>query len=128
MRCLLDSHTFLWFIAGDDRLSERAREVLSDGETEALLSVASLWEIVIKVSLGKLELARPFPELIPQQLDENEIELLPIDPSHLSVLLDLPFHHRDPFDRLIIAQAISEGLTVLSGDGEFRQYPVRVVW
>jgi len=83
---------------------------------------------VIKVSLGKLELMQPFPELIPRQLVENEIEILPIDSRHLSVLLDLPFHHRDPFDRLIIAQAISEGLPVLSGDGEFREYPVRVVW
>jgi PIN domain nuclease of toxin-antitoxin system len=128
MRCLLDSHAFLWFIGGDARLGERALETISDIENEVLLSIASLWEIAIKHSLGKLELAQPFPELVQRQLIANEIELLAINPKHLFTLVDLPFHHRDPFDRLIIAQAISEGIPVLSGDGEFRKYPVQTLW
>ena len=128
MRCLLDTHTFLWFINGDDRLGKRAREVISNIESEVLLSIASLWEIAIKISLGKLELELLFPELVQRQLIANEIGLLPIDPRHLFALTDLPFHHRDPFDRLIIAQAMSEGIPVLSGDEEFQNYPVQTVW
>ena len=128
MRCLLDTHTFLWFINGDDRLGKRAREVISNIESEVLLSIASLWEIAIKISLGKLELELSFPELVQRQLIANEIGLLPIDPRHLFTLTDLPFHHRDPFDRLIIAQAMSEGIPVLSGDEEFQSYPVQTVW
>lgn len=127
MRCLLDSHAFLWFLQGDSRLGQRAREVISEIENEILLSIASLWEIAIKISLEKLELDRPFSDLS-RQLSINEIGLLGIEPRHLVILTDLPFHHRDPFDRLIIAQAISEGLPVLSGDDDFRKYPVQIVW
>lgn len=128
MRCLLDTHTFLWFINGDARLGERAREVISNIENEVLLSIASLWEIAIKLSLGKIELEVSFPELVQRQLIANEIGLLSLDPRHLFTLTDLPFHHRDPFDRLIIAQAMSEGMPVLSGDEEFQKYPVQTVW
>lgn len=128
MRFLLDTHTFLWFVTGDEQLGGRARAILEDIENEILLSVASLWEIAIKVSLGKLILHRPFSELVPHELLSNEIGFLPIDPRHLIVLVDLPFHHRDPFDRLLIAQAISEGLPVLSGDEAFRDYSIQVVW
>src|SRR5258707_9054879 len=105
MRCLLDSQAFLWFIVGDARLSGEALETISDIENDILLSMASLWEIAIKSSLGKLDLKQPFAELIPKQLVSNEIALLPIRFEHLVSLLGLPFHHRDPFDRLIIAQA-----------------------
>ena len=128
MRFLLDTHTFLWFITGDDQLGGQARDILDDIENEIMLSVASLWEIAIKVSLGKLELQQSFADLVPRQLLSNEIGLLPIDPRHLTVLVELPFHHRDPFDRLLIAQAISEGLPVLSGDEAFRDYSVQVLW
>jgi PIN domain nuclease of toxin-antitoxin system len=128
MRYLLDSHTFLWFISADPRLSERAHDAISEIQNEVMLSIASLWEIAIKTSLGKLTLGQPFRELISRQLLGNEIGLLPIDPSHLTILTDLPFHHRDPFDRLIIAQAMAEGIPVLSGDPEFLKYPVQTVW
>jgi PIN domain nuclease of toxin-antitoxin system len=128
MRYLLDSHTFLWFISADPRLSERAQDAISEIQNEVMLSIASLWEIAIKTSLGKLTLGQPFRDLISRQLLGNEIALLPIDPSHLTILTDLPFHHRDPFDRLIIAQAMAEGIPVLSGDPEFRKYPVQTVW
>jgi PIN domain nuclease of toxin-antitoxin system len=92
------------------------------------LSIASLWEIAIKSSLGKLELDQPFAELIQRQLVANEITVLPIKFVHLVGLTGLPFHHRDPFDRLIIAQAIAERVPVVSSDGAFRDYPVQVVW
>ncbi|MEA2604345.1 MAG: hypothetical protein QOF89_5337 [Acidobacteriota bacterium] len=128
MRCLLDSQAFLWFIAGDARLSEQAFETISDIENEVLLSIASLWEISIKSSLGKLDLGQSFAELIQHQLVANEIAVLPIDFVHLVGLTGLPFHHRDPFDRLIIAQAMTEGIPVVSSDGAFRDYPVQVVW
>ena len=128
MRFLLDTHVFLWFMTGDERLGEQAHGVLEDIENEILLSLASLWEIAIKSSLNKLHLKRPFGELIPRQLMGNEIGLLPIELKHLTVLTDLPFHHRDPFDRLLIAQAISEHVPILTGDPAFCDYPVQVIW
>ncbi|HEV7517108.1 MAG TPA: type II toxin-antitoxin system VapC family toxin [Thermoanaerobaculia bacterium] len=127
MRFLLDTHIFLWFIGGSERLRDPARTLLVDPENEALLSVASLWEIAIKVNLGKLTLERPFEELIPEQLSVAEIDRLPIRMEHLATLSKLSLYHRDPFDRLIIAQAIAEGVPVLSSDPEFRKYPVQVI-
>lgn len=127
MHLLLDTHIFLWFIAGDKKLRDPVRALLDDDENEALLSIASLWEIAVKVNIGKLRLDRPFEELIPEQLSVNEIDRLPIRMEHLATLLKLPLHHRDPFDRLIIAQALSEGVAVLSDDPEFRKYPVQVI-
>jgi PIN domain nuclease of toxin-antitoxin system len=127
MRCLFDSHTFLWFVHGDPRLGEEARRTISDIQNEILLSVASLWELAIKINLGKLDLDRPFSDLS-RQLVVNEIGLLGIDFKYLLLLTDLPLHHRDPFDRLLIVQAISEGIPILSGDPAFRDYPVQVIW
>jgi len=115
-------------MAGDERLGEQAHGVVEEIENEILVSLASLWEIAIKASLNKLHLKRPFGELIPRQLVNNEIGFLPIELKHLTVLAELPFHHRDPFDRLLIAQAISEGIPILSGDPAFRDYPVQVIW
>ena len=128
MRALLDTHAFLWFIAGSDKLSTAARDMIADLDNELFLSVASLWEIAIKVSIGKLDLSRPFEELIPDQLKENEISTVSIELDHLSETIKLPFHHRDPFDRLIIAQGIVEGLPIISSDPVFAEYPVKVVW
>ena len=108
MRLLLDTSSFLWFVAGSDKLSRKARELMENFDNELVLSMASLWEIAIKVSIGKLELLRQFDPLIPEKLKENEIEILHAELAHLSELIKLPFHHRDPFDRLIIAQSISK--------------------
>jgi len=127
MRCLLDSHAFLWFVHGDKRLGERARQTIADIENEILVSIASFWELAIKVSVDRLELDRPFSDL-GRQLIVNELGLLGIEVEHLLLLTDLPFHHRDPFDRLLIAQAISEDIPILSGDPAFRDYPVQVIW
>jgi PIN domain nuclease of toxin-antitoxin system len=113
---------------GNKRLGDQAHGVLVDIENEVLLSIASLWELAIKTSLGKLELKQPFGQLIPSQLLENEIGILPVQFKHLVVLTSLPFHHRDPFDRILIAQAISEGIPILSEDPAFRDYPVQIVW
>jgi PIN domain nuclease of toxin-antitoxin system len=128
VRLLLDTHTFLWFIGGDDRLPRVARAVIADIGNEVLLSVASLWEIAIKSSLGRLTLGRPFEELIPEQLILNRIDVLPIGLDDLSEVVKLPFHHRDPFDRLIIAQAVRKGLPIVGKDGTFAFYPVQLIW
>jgi PIN domain nuclease of toxin-antitoxin system len=128
MRALLDTNSFLWFISGNDKLSNTAKSFITDLNNELILSTASLWEIAIKVSLGKLELLQPFNTLIPQQLDENDIAILPITLEHLSGLIDLSFHHRDPFDRLIIAQALTEEIPVISSDSAFSEYPVEIIW
>lgn len=128
MRFLLDTHAFLWFVTGDSRLSSEARALILDPANERLLSVASLWEMAIKSSLGRLRLAFPFPELIERQVRGNAIEPLPVLPSHLDEVTRLPFHHKDPFDRLILAQAIAEGIPVVSRDAAFGPYGVEVLW
>jgi PIN domain nuclease of toxin-antitoxin system len=128
MRALIDTSTFLWSISDSNKLSDKARRVIADLENDILLSVASLWEIAIKTSLGKLELLLPFNRLIPEQLEQNTITVLPIEVSHLSGIIDLPFYHRDPFDRLIIAQSLAEQLPVITKDAAFSQYPIQLIW
>lgn len=128
MRYLLDTHSFLWFIGGHPHLSTAARELIEEPTNLPLLSVASLWEIAIKLSLGKLSLAQPFMELIPRQLEMNGIELLPIDIDHLAIVAELPFHHRDPFDRLLIAQAIIEQIPIVGADSIFDAYSIKRLW
>lgn len=124
---LLDTNVFLFFINADAALSARSRELLESAET-LLISTASLWEIAIKSSLGKLILPSSFSEFIPNQLDENAIDILPITLLHLKSLSGLPFHHKDPFDRLVIAQSISEKLSVVSSDSAFDLYEVERIW
>lgn len=128
VRLLLDTHAYLWFLAGDERLSLRGRQLIGDPEAGLLFSWASLWEIAIKHSLGKLPLSRPFADLFPAQLDTDGVRLLPLETAHLARLIDLPLHHRDPFDRLIIAQAMVEGVPVLTRDRAFADYPIDMVW
>ena len=118
MKLLLDTHVFLWFIMGSPHLSAEARALIEDDQN----SVASLWEIAIKSSIGKLSLSAPFDQLIPQQLSINGFELLPIEIAHLATVTTLPFHHRDPFDRLLIAQAIAEKMPIVSSDSAFDTY------
>jgi len=128
MRLLLDTHAFLWFIGGDERLSGKAKEAIADLENEVFLSVASLWEIAVKINIGKLKLPRPFGELIPEQLMQNEITILRIELSHLTRYVDLPLHHRDPFDRLIVVQAQMEEMPLVSKDVTFGSYDVDLLW
>ena len=128
MNLLLDTHTFLWFIAGDSNLSKAARSAIEDVNNNLYLSVASVWEIAIKVSIDKLELSEPFETFIPEQLAENGIELLDISVEHAAQIVSMPFHHRDPFDRLIAAQANVEKMTLLSVDGVFDSYGINRLW
>ena len=106
----------------------KAVELFLANDTQAFLSLASVWEMAIKIRLGKLALQQPLADFIPQQLQRNQMELLPIGFEHILQTLQLPFHHRDPFDRLLIAQAISEEMTLLSADGAFSAYNVKQVW
>jgi PIN domain nuclease of toxin-antitoxin system len=122
MKLLLDTHVFLWFIMGSALLSAETRALIEDEKNRKFISVASLWEIAIKSSIGKLSLSAPFDQLIPQQLSLNGFELLPIEVFHLAAVTTLPFHHRDPFDRLLIAQALAENMPIVSSDPAFNTY------
>jgi PIN domain nuclease of toxin-antitoxin system len=128
MRLLLDTHAFLWFVMGSPNLSASARALIEDVANERFLSVASLWEMAIKVSIGRLTLSAPFDVLIPDQLSLNGIELLGIEVSHTSAVSTLFFHHRDPFDRLLVAQAIVENMPLISVDTAFDMYAVKRLW
>lgn len=128
MRFLFDTHVLLWSLEDDPKLSTVARTLLEDATQEPLLSVASLWEMAIKVGLGKLERKRSFAELMTQKLEPQGIAVLSILPAHLDVLTDLPLHHRDPFDRLIVAQCLAEGVPLLSRDGELDAYGLTRLW
>ncbi len=114
MRLLPDTHAFLWFINGDPKLSGYARQVIENRANERLLSIASLWEISIKASIGKLRIGMPFTEMVAIHPEGNAIKLLHIESEHLDILMTLPFHHKDPFDRLIIAQVQHENIPILS--------------
>jgi PIN domain nuclease of toxin-antitoxin system len=127
MKLLLDTHTFLWFIDDNPRLSERAKSLL-ESDADLLLSIASLWELAIKTSLGKLSLVQPFDIFLSQQLINNGIEMLPVALTHLNIVSTLPFHHRDPFDRPLIAQAMVEQLPIVSADTGFDAYSVNRLW
>lgn len=127
MKLLLDTHTFLRFIDDNPRLSSSAKSLL-ESDAELLLSAASLWEIAIKISVGKLTLARPFGVFIREQLTLNSIKRLPIRLKHLDVVSTLAFPHRDPFDRLLIAQAMAESLPLVSADVAFDFYPIERLW
>jgi PIN domain nuclease of toxin-antitoxin system len=116
MNLLLDTHAFLWFMEGSERISQRARAEIEAADGVRALSVASAWEMAIKSSLGKLDLAKPLGELLPPLLADSGIELLPIEIADLARVATLPFHHRDPFDRLLAAQALERGFTVVSLD------------
>lgn len=128
MRLLLDTHTFIWFIEGHPDLSDLAKSLIEDPENERLLSIASLWEIAIKTSLGRINLNMSIQQLVENHVYGNAIALLPIAPSCLDSLANLAFYHKDPFDRLIIAQAMVEELTIVSKDGLFDGYDVDCVW
>lgn len=128
MKLLLDTHSFLWFITGDQQLTARAQSHIEDPAHQSYVSAASLWEIAIKVGLGKLTLTEPFATLIPRELEANAMTLLPVRVEHLARLIELPFRHRDPFDRLLAAQALVDDFTVVSKDGVLDAYGVRRVW
>jgi PIN domain nuclease of toxin-antitoxin system len=128
MNILLDTHTFLWFVDDNPRLSQTARVLIESEDSQPFLSAASLWEIAIKISLGKLTLKQPYETFIPQQLALNGIGVLNIAMEHTTAIATLPFHHRDPFDRLLAVQAKIEDMTLVSADPIFDSYGVKRVW
>ena len=127
MKLLLDTHTFLWFIEDNLQLSADAKNLL-ESDVDLLINAASLWEIAIKISIGKLKLTQPFDVFIPDQLTKNAIDLLPIAVPHLALVSTLPLHHRDPFDRLLVAQAIIEQIPIVSIDDKFDMYGANRMW
>lgn len=128
MRALLDTHTFLWWITDDPRLSRKVREIIGEGANELFLSAASGWEMAIKARLGRLQLPDDPERFIPEQMALNAIASLPVQMSHALHVYALPDYHRDPFDRLLIAQAQLEGLPILTEDAQIARYRVKTVW
>lgn len=128
MKILLDTHTFLWFIAGDTQLDVYAQQLIEAPGNERYLSVASVWEITIKSSLGRLIVPTPPSALVREHIWANAIELLAITPEHFDALHNLPYHHGDPFDRLLIAQALQEGMTLVTKDPAFDSYNIQIAW
>jgi PIN domain nuclease of toxin-antitoxin system len=128
VRVLLDTQAFLWWASGSDRLSPRASAVIADPTSEVLVSVASIWEIAIKVSVGRLELDEPPERFVPDRLRRHGFEALPIQAQHALRVGDLPRHHGDPFDRIIVAQGQVEDMPIVSADPLFHRYDVEVIW
>lgn len=128
MKALLDTHTFLWWILDDERLSPRVRETIRDPNTTLFLSAASAWEMVIKAQAGRLRLSENPARFIQEQLSLQGIEGLPVQVSHALHVSSLPAHHRDPFDRLLVAQSQMENLPILSSDPLIAQYEVEIIW
>ncbi|MBP6825982.1 MAG: type II toxin-antitoxin system VapC family toxin [Saprospiraceae bacterium] len=127
MRLLLDSHAMIWYLQGDPTLSSTARQAIVDTRNHKFISAASIWEVAIKVSIGKIQLKFPFADFH-QLLAINQFDWLPISFEHAARVSRLPFHHRDPFDRIIIAQALEERMTIVGLDPEFPAYGVPVLW
>ena len=127
-RLLLDTHTFLWWDAAPERLSAAVLALCQNSSVRLFLSIVSLWEIQIKSGLGKLPLSLPLAEIIQNQQMRHGLQLLPVTPEHIYALSGLPLHHKDPFDRLLIAQALTEGLPLASVDSAFSSYPISLVW
>lgn len=130
MRVMLDTHAMFWYVEGDSQLSVTARSLIQNLSNEILVSPASYWEIAIKVSLGKWTLNRPYEDFMGLVLDQYGFQILPIQPSHTAHLAGLAFppDHKDPFDRLIVSQAIVEGISVVSADAKLDAYPVHRLW
>ncbi len=125
---LLDTQAMLWFLWDDARLSGRAKSLITDANNRKLVSIASCWEIAIKVGLGKLDLGESSRSFLPREIARNNFELLPVNLDHATMVEGLVTHHRDPFDRLLIAQAMVERLTLVSADSVFDRYAISRVW
>ncbi len=127
MNYLLDTHTLIWFLNGDKNLSLKARKAIESTASANFVSIVSLWEIAIKISLDRLELKSSF-EKIEEQILGNGFEMLPLTFKDTLILSSLPFHHNDPFDRVLIAQGMNNKLTIISKDQHFDKYKVKLVW
>ena len=128
MKYLLDTEVWLWSLAEPERINPRVRQLIAHGREELYLSAASSWEISIKSALGRLPLPEPPALYVPKRLAAQGVRPLPITHTHALGVLELPLHHKDPFDRLLIAQAQAEGMTILTADRSFGRYAVEVLW
>ena len=128
MRLLLDTHAFLWAIADDKRLSTKARRAIEDTRNDVNFSVVSAWEIIAKTSVGRLTLSESADKMIPKHIAASGFSVLGLTLTHALATATLPLHHRDPFDRMLVAQALTEDLTVVSGDEAIGKYDVKVMW
>ncbi|GCL59076.1 type II toxin-antitoxin system VapC family toxin [Microcystis aeruginosa] len=128
MNILLDSHTLIWFSQNSPQLSSSAIEILENRNNLLFLSLVSVWEIQIKVQLGKLNLDISLSEIVKDQTKINDVQILPMKLSHIWTLDTFPYYHKDPFDRLLISQAITENLIILGVDSVFDAYPVQKIW
>jgi PIN domain nuclease of toxin-antitoxin system len=128
MKLLLDTHAFLWFVVNDPKLSPAARTSICDPANEVYVSPASYWEIAIKIGLGKYALQRPYQPFLEDAIAQNDFVVLPVEIKHTAVLTSMVLHHRDPFDRLLIAQALVEQMTMVSNESIFDSYGVQRLW
>jgi PIN domain nuclease of toxin-antitoxin system len=128
MRLLLDTHAFLWFVLNDSQLSPKALQLIVEPAHDILISPASYWEIAIKVSLGKYQIPGSFQVWMERQIAANAFQILPITITHAATVTTLPFHHRDPFDRLLVAQSLTEQISIISADRVFDSYFVLREW
>jgi PIN domain nuclease of toxin-antitoxin system len=128
MRVLLDTHALLWLITGDKRLSKTSMKIFLNTDNRLYFSIISLWEICIKKSLDKISLKNNWLDIIQEEMKTNSIQWLPVEVHHCAKVIELPFYHRDPFDRMLIAQAMTEDLSILSRDNRFSAYDVKCIW
>lgn len=128
MNYLIDTHVLLWIFHDPDKITKQAMNIIVNTENNLFVSMASIWELSLKISLNKLDLGCSLNYFVKNEIISNSIELLSIDLEHLYLVQQLPFHHRDPFDRLLIAQAKHENLTIISKDSHFRKYDVKLYW
>jgi PIN domain nuclease of toxin-antitoxin system len=128
MKYLIDTHILLWIISTDSRLSKRVEKIYLNGENDVFISIASLWEISIKLSLKKLTIDSSYKEFVQTHIIGNDIKILNITLSHIFRVNQLPFHHRDPFDRMIIAQGVEDNIMIISSDPTFDKYPIKRIF
>jgi PIN domain nuclease of toxin-antitoxin system len=128
MKLLLDTNAFIWLNDAPDRIPQPTMAMIADSDNELIFSLVSLWEMQIKIQLGKLRLQAPLPEILQMQQSENDLQILPIRIEHIWALENLPHHYRDPFDRLLIAQAQFEDIAVVTSDNIFEQYSIQRLW
>ena len=128
MKYLIDTHILLWIISADPRLSKKVKKIYLNGENDINISIASLWEISIKLSLKKITIDSSYEKFVQEHIIKNDIKILNITPPHIFRLNQLPFHHRDPFDRMIIAQGIEDNIIIISSDSTFDQYPIKRIF
>jgi PIN domain nuclease of toxin-antitoxin system len=125
---ILDTHTFLWFVFGSIRMSEKAEALIQDPVNRKFLSLATPWEVGIKVSTGKLTVSQPVDQFFAEEMYANSVQRLPITLAHIARVSTLPFHHRDPFDRILIAQSLTENMALVSADAALDAYSIVRLW